>query len=368
MAAHMMSRGTGASASAGPRTSIHNMPDSAFKLTQNELDQITEVFKTYEVDPHQANMHPRVSLTDKHVSFLYFFIRGVVLVPLFQFKGNTDPSLHTLRIASVYLSHGEGGNRLSVWVGGGYPYFLSPVFLPSPFPFLYPPPPPTDDMWGGRKEEEEGLSAAIFPLPPPPFLRLFITAAFLSLGVGGGRDPPHLLLLLLRAARIRFSLYCPPPSHSMHLFPLFRHRTPPPPHLCNNNDEYHPNANSPVPRGGRGPKREEEREGEEAKSKNRLLCFYAVPKLISDVQTRGEAEAGGRGKEGAKKIMLMHANSELRAPPPLFPSVGRGTHPLHTGGTSPSVPPSLPAFLFFPPFSRLPPSLRKQNLKGGLAI
>ncbi len=48
------------------------MPDSAFKLTQNELDQITEVFKTYEVDPHQANMHPRVSHTDKQVSFLYF--------------------------------------------------------------------------------------------------------------------------------------------------------------------------------------------------------------------------------------------------------------------------------------------------------
>ena len=63
MAAHMLrSGGTG---TGGPsRTSIHNMPDSAFKVTSNELEKITDVFKTYEVDPQESTMHPRVSSAD----------------------------------------------------------------------------------------------------------------------------------------------------------------------------------------------------------------------------------------------------------------------------------------------------------------
>ncbi len=65
MAAHISvgrtGGGGGPGGTGGGKTSIHNMPDSAFKLTPNELEQITDVFKQYEVDPNESTMYPRVS-------------------------------------------------------------------------------------------------------------------------------------------------------------------------------------------------------------------------------------------------------------------------------------------------------------------
>ena len=86
MAAHISvgrgSGGAGGGGAAATKTSIHNMPDSAFKLTPNELEQITDVFKQYEVDPNEATMYPRVS--EQQIRKAYQHLMHRTLVTLLQ--------------------------------------------------------------------------------------------------------------------------------------------------------------------------------------------------------------------------------------------------------------------------------------------